>query len=267
MSKWSKANDYVRHNDHATLCERLVAPDAPGTAGGNPRRLFSEREAVMFVVVCSLLTVGLCLVDAATLADFLAWLENHGEVAGPVAAFFFPGCRCCCPTLGFDRAASPVTQCWDCEIIIQNLASDVSRLGECKIVFAGLTGSCDNAIWFDMADWGAVKSYIEGGGRFVLSLDYTDPVPPLNCLKDIATVNSFLAALGSTIQCLGGQYSSFSNAIAGDANIAQGLTPAMSLTPELSGGRTVFLEPSGNRPMYQVEKLGTVFCSSVAMPI
>src|SRR4029434_10805346 len=82
---------------------------------------------------------------------------------------FDPGC-CCCPTIGFDESAwSFVTSCCSGMSPIINLASERSRLSECKVVFGGNNGTCGNAIRFSSGNWSTIKSYLENGGRMFIA--------------------------------------------------------------------------------------------------
>src|SRR5260221_10124589 len=99
-----------------------------------------------------------------------------------------PNPCCCCPDVGFDRAAWPgVTSCCTGMSPVINIKDDVTRLTGRKIVFAGhIPGACSNAIYFAAGDWAAVAAYINNGGRLWLNLEY------YGCLADGANSNAFL---------------------------------------------------------------------------
>lgn len=171
---------------------------------------------------------------------------------------------CCTPAakIGFDIFPWPGLSavCFPTTPQISGLAFDISRIDECKLVFAGLFDECSNAMRFTPGQYGTIRTWIEGGGRFYLSAEYTP------CLGDSAAVSAFLAAIGSTILYVGGLFDSGCESIAGDrsmipglANIAQGLPPIkMAATGQLSGGTNVFRSPSGIH-MLQVQKIGNGF--------
>lgn len=125
------------------------------------------------------------------------------------------------------------------------------------------------AVNFAAGDWPAVRAYIEGGGRLWIQGEYQ------GCLADSADFNSFLAAMGSSIQWVGSSYDSgcatdgSRDCTPGAANIAQSLSSPfrMALTAEMSGGTSVWLAPSGVS-MIQVEQLGDgfLFASGDANP-
>jgi hypothetical protein len=120
-------------------------------------------------------------------------------------------CCCGCPTIGLDGSADPTgwTSCCftdypsntkpGSQSLIINLKDDVSRLGECRVVFANAVGGAGRDIRFAAGDWPAVQSYVTGGGRLWIAgtpPDYTGgggTLIPTN-------VNTFLTALGATIQ-------------------------------------------------------------------
>lgn len=184
--------------------------------------------------------------------------------------FDLGGCGCGgCPTIGFDQSAwSVITACCNNSTII-NIASDVSRLAECRIVFGGNLGTCGNAIRFSSGDWPAIKTYIEGGGRLFIAAEHNN-----GCLGDAANLNSFLAAVGSSMSYAGGDYQqSFpspnltcSEMDAGSANIAQGLSPRLRSNRfgEITGGTSVWVADSSyttgvGKTIVAVEALGSGF--------
>jgi hypothetical protein len=169
--------------------------------------------------------------------------------------------RKCCGTIGYEVGTMLLAvNCFPCTGTILNLQADVTRLAECDVVFAGNNSTCGISPFFLAADWAAVKTYIEGGGRLFLAGEYE------GCLSLPANFNAFLAALGSTITWVGGLHNigcsttGTRDMVAGPANIAQGLTTPirMGLTAELAGGTTVFFSPDGV-PMLQVEAIGAGF--------
>lgn len=167
-------------------------------------------------------------------------------------------CSPCCGsggTIGFDDTIrnNLWTGCFGTLSPIAFLASNVSRLSECKVVFAGLL-SCNSAVKFASGDWPAVKTYIQNGGRLVFVTEFQ------GCLADPTAVASFLSALGSSITWLGGSYDAGATASCtpGTANIAQGLSFYLNATAELSGGTSVWVSPSGKQ-MLQVEAIGSGF--------
>ena len=185
-------------------------------------------------------------------------IDDEGKLTVSPDGKLATGTNCCCGTIGFDETAWGVTSCFPSSAVIINLASDISRISECRLVFAGNKATCAQAVRFASGDWPAVKSYIEDGGRLWLQAEYQ------GCMTDVANLASFLSALGSAITWLGGSHDSncatdgSRDCIAGAANIAQGVTFRMALTAELSGGTNVWQSPSG-RNMVQVEQLGSGF--------
>lgn len=164
--------------------------------------------------------------------------------------YFNPGCGCgCCPTVGFDESAwSLVTSCCSGMSPIVNLASDVSRLGECRVVFGGNTGFCADAIRFDSGDWSAVGDYVSNGGRLLICAEHSG-----GCLSGAAELASFLTAIGSSMTYSGGDYNnltplcSSSYYTPGTANIAQGITFTGERFGEINpgSGASVWLGPTG----------------------
>jgi hypothetical protein len=170
-------------------------------------------------------------------------------------------------TIGFDESTWPFESCFSSGNVeyVQNISSDISLIDQCSLVFAGIAGYCGNAIRFDTADWPAIKTWIEDGGRFFLSTEWGDEDPDDSCLQDPSRVADFLVQLGSTIiydgdsfDC-GCEQESGGLMTPGDANIGAGIWDhGMACTAELTGGTTVFLSPSGKR-MIVVEALGSGF--------
>lgn len=180
---------------------------------------------------------------------------------------FMPGCPCCGIKVGFDGLsnAMPVASCYPTATLLQNLRLDVTRLPECKVVFAGFETQCAcpagsdvaNGIRFSSGDWPAVADYIDNGGRLVLLLndDY--------CTLDEANVASFLTAMGSTMSYSGGQFScaTCTAMSAGSANIASGISTSYRGAGEINvgtGGTSMWLM-SGGEVLAAVEQIGSGF--------
>jgi hypothetical protein len=145
-----------------------------------------------------------------------------------------------------------------------NLASDLSRIAECKIVFGGNENSCGNAMRFASGDWPALKTYIQNGGRLYLVGEHSGDFPAAHesfkCLQDMTNLNNFLSSIGSTIAYVGGPYimnndpglSDTTPADPGDANIAQGgITFMTNWFGHISGGTSVW---KANTPYYQDDR-------------
>lgn len=185
---------------------------------------------------------------------------------------------CCCDlTFGFDAGAwnncfvfgcSNLLACANNASAIINLKDDVSRIGECRIVFAGRCDQNGNffgapVVRFAPADWPAIRTYIEGGGRLWLNAE-EDMTP-----DNFAEMAGFLAAMGSGISYVSGPFDSTDSggtAAPGDANIAQGLTMNLhySAAGQVGGGTAVWRSSvSDSRlpdvPLVVVEKLGEGF--------
>lgn len=185
---------------------------------------------------------------------------------------------CCSGKIGFDLrnadSARPpggnsILSCFPGFSAVDNIRDDVSRLAGLKLVFAGYNTSnaCSTAtsIRFNTSDYGAVKSWIESGGRLVLFSEFA------GCITDFAKTNAFLSAMGSSMSWVGGVYDTSCHdlsatpprdrrCIPGAANIAQGLTNEiyMAAAAEVSGGTSVFFAPSGVL-IFSVEQLGNGF--------
>lgn len=172
-----------------------------------------------------------------------------------------------CPTIGFDESSwSGVVACCSGMSPLINLAGDVSRLVECRVVFCGNNGSCGDAVRFTPGDWPVVRSYIEGGGRLWMQAEFTPEIG--TCLQDEATLTAFLAAMGSSLEYGGGAHDNncasdgTRDSIVGVAGIAADApqpTPfRMAATAEITGGVNVWKSPNGTN-MVQVEQLGSGF--------
>lgn len=91
----------------------------------------------------------------------------------------------CCGAVGFDakkwvKADFPFTpkKAADCfgdtvEIIEDVATTNISRLPELKLLFAGLSDICGTSIKFAEADWPKLKDWISTGGRLVLCAEWT----------------------------------------------------------------------------------------------
>jgi hypothetical protein len=173
------------------------------------------------------------------------------------------GC-CCTPAqkIGFDVFPWPAmtASCFPTTGTIIGLTTNIARISECRVVFAGLQDACGRAINFTPGQYAAIRNWITGGGRLYLSLEFE------GCLGDQPTAVSFLAAMGTAITYVGGAFDNSCETVPGTramlpgvANIAQGLPATkMAATAELAGGTNVFRSPSGVQ-MMQVEKLGSGF--------
>ena len=170
-------------------------------------------------------------------------------------------CHCCCPTLGYDLFVwstvlghSP-SACCSGTVSLSNLVFDITQISSCRVVFSGNSDTCFKAINFAAGDWPAVKTYVENGGRLYIvaehSGDYVSPGNPphetTGCLVDMAGLNSFMAAMGSTMRYAGGDYVLTTDttdgttlADPGDANIAQGVTFNTNRFGEITGGTSVW---------------------------
>jgi hypothetical protein len=138
---------------------------------------------------------------------------------------------------------------------IINLASNISRLSECRVVFGGNNRQCGNAIRFASADWSEIRSYVQNGGRLFLNGEHSGNHPAtgtaFKCLQDKDNLNDFLSFLGSSIRYIGFDYNATGpNCSAtyyspGDAAIAQGINFTGERFGELSGGTSLWIGPAG----------------------
>jgi hypothetical protein len=168
---------------------------------------------------------------------------------------------CCCPVIGFDLgfAWPSVMSCGTGMAAIINLAADVSRIGECRIVFCGFQSTFQStAIHFAEADWPAVADYIAAGGRVWLNTENR------LALSDLTTVTNFLSALGSgmsvVLDTLDGGCDTSAPLVAGAAAIAAGVALYDGLTSRVSGGTSVWKDrTTGTHPVVSAEQIGSGF--------
>ncbi len=169
---------------------------------------------------------------------------------------------CCCVVekIGFTQSGwSGLMTCHGGDMLF-NLAGNVTRLAECKVVFEGLDNVCGRAINFASGDWPAVKTYIQGGGRLWINAEYGAPCG--GCLAESANMHAFLAAMGSTLSrtdsCDNPELGQCVALVPGAANIAAGASLKKATSTNIFGGTSVWLSASGNG-VVNVEQLGDGF--------
>lgn len=137
---------------------------------------------------------------------------------------------------------------------VELLMDDVSQISECSLVFCGAVG-CNQAVWFDPADWATVAAWVASGGRLWINGEY-EP-----CLEGdaAATLNAFLSSLGTSLRWVGGLSSTLSNYSPGIAAIASGQTFRMGGSAEVSGGTSVWLDPDDATVTVAAEAVGSGF--------
>lgn len=188
----------------------------------------------------------------------------------------------CCGLIGFDENIwVNVVSCFPGMSPIINLASDVSQLTRCKLVFGGNINSCSNAVRFSFGDWPAVATYVAGGGRLWINAEHSgdfisvgNPAHEIiKCLQDMANLNSFLSAIGSTLSYVGNDYIiniGCTVSDVGDANIADSISFSADRFGEVTGGTTVIISTNPRytndvsfvgspRSIVVVEKVGNGF--------
>ena len=169
-------------------------------------------------------------------------------------------CHCCKAKIGYDGST------WGLESLlpagdsdptaVENLSSDVSRLGECKIVFAGNYNICGQAVRFADAQWPALKAYVEGGGRLYMVAEHSGeyPIGPPGttsfiCHTDLTRTRDFLSFMGSSLDLDGKLWSDLAVMVAGAANIATGQGSVFNMRvgafSAVSGGTSVFTSSGG----------------------
>ncbi len=167
--------------------------------------------------------------------------------------FGMAGESCCCQAIGFDEAEWPgVMGCLPGKSSIINLKTNISRITECAVVFAGNNGTCANAVRFNSSDWPAIRQWIQGGGRLFIAGEHSgEKIGTFRCLSDMANYNAFLTAMGSTLFYIGLDYDdgfplcSANYYSPGLANIAQGIGFPGERFGAMAGGTTVWLGPAG----------------------
>lgn len=160
--------------------------------------------------------------------------------------------RPCCITIGFDQSPwSWISSCLT-NPTISALAGNISKINDCQLIFAGNNGTCGNAMRFPSVYWSAIKTWVENGGRLFICAEHSGNGPGFpgfinQCLQDMPTLNSFLGAMGSTMQYVGNDYNASTPQCsadyyqAGAANIAQGLTFTGERFGEISGGTSLWV--------------------------
>lgn len=204
-------------------------------------------------------------------------------MVGPL--FMFPG-SACCRLVGFDQKAAGTIKTWfDGDRfapieVVEDLAEDLSRLHECRVVFAGHDPNaltCGSAIHFAKDDWPRIRDYIRCGGRVWLSLEYE------GCLTDPDQAEEFLQALGTSITWSGDLFDCGCEGAddaneetrecrPGEAKIAQAVSVKMACSARIDGGTVVWYAPVGRRyngepgevegepvPIVAVERIGEGF--------
>ena len=174
--------------------------------------------------------------------------------------------------IGFDSFAWGITSFFNPSInIVPNIATDISLLNNCSLVFCGLmlatpdpiTHQYENVIIkFTSDQYPKIKAWIQSGGRLWLQTEYQAYVESLPN-SQVTAIRDFLTGIGATMTYLGGAYddspSPGAYAYAGAANIAQGLTFEMDDTAAIGGGTPVWHAPSSNVAMTSVEQIGSGF--------
>lgn len=185
---------------------------------------------------------------------------------------------CCGEPVGFDRAAwTSVMSCYNRLQInvvpVPNIAGNIEKLQQVKLLFMGLDFSCGNAMAFTEEEWFWIKAWLEEGNRIVfctehqgnrISLQPNNPNLP-GCLTDVDRCDEFLAYLGSSIHHardqsdLGVCVGSGPDLNCGDfplvrvtswriASMPQHWYPITGRASELFGGFPMFHMPHGSLP-------------------
>jgi hypothetical protein len=135
----------------------------------------------------------------------------------------------CCGRVGFDQTKWPgVVSCLGTDkTYIENLASDISRISDCDLVFCGNSSICGNAVRWPLITWEIVYNWLFQGGRMYMQAEHSGnydpegedkPLPPdfqsprgmhFKCLQDMEQLNNFLLALNVNLTYAGGDYCTF----------------------------------------------------------
>jgi len=170
------------------------------------------------------------------------------------------GLGCCCVrklTLGFFspyNGATPLLELWlpclPVYLAVNNLNVNISRLGECDIVF--IDPIFYNEFVYD-ANMAAVVDWLNAGGKIFIYAEaipfvYSRPFVPFGSpppLRNSAQEFDYqLAAYGSSMRFGGGNYTDYF-AASGSAAIAQGLSGTRGIefteSGAVTGGTSVFI--------------------------
>lgn len=138
---------------------------------------------------------------------------------------------------------------------IYSIESNISRLGECKIVFCGFSSTTSKAVNIASGDFPAVGAYISSGGRVWVSSH------PSALSMDNTMLATFLSDVGSTMALDDSVYGTIGVCellTPGVANVSSGASFYAGRHAAVTGGTSVFLDGSSN-VVVAVEAIGDGF--------